>query len=153
MFALHQPEFCLHCTSLSLVAGVYLLVWSWILLKPTKLAELFEYSRSDLLQQQHTAISTLNILAGLTDVLLSRGFLQHWHWHMQWGVGTSLVGLLFMVHPQVWRASYPLQSAESSSVFQAGLTERCIHTSLGAMVILGALFMLAERCDAYISCG
>lgn len=118
----------LRCSGLlQLASGVYLVTWPWIFLKRTHLRELFAYSSSDLLQLQHTAIGLLNMAGGVTDLLLSFHTLQHWQWHVQWAMCMSLVGMVFAVHPQ------------------PGLLERTIHTSLGAVLILGSIFMLAER--------
>lgn len=113
--------------SLQAFGGAYLLAWTWCFMKPSHLHELWQYSSSDLLQLQHTAISLNAIVGGFSDILTGKGCHKEMGWQMGWTLSMVCCGLVFLVHPQM------------------DLAASTKHTLLGSSLIFGAIFMLAER--------
>lgn len=118
---------------LQLGMGIYLLIWVYVFLSlPSgNFVAGFEYVTTDLLQLQHTSIAMLLCGGGVLDIALGKGFLKNSNWHCVWATHITLVGILFMIHPQHDRE---------------GTVK---HTVLGSCLVLGTMFMLAERKDGF----
>ena len=85
---------------IQLVMGVYLLLWLFVLMHPSDMVALFEYSTSDLLQLQHLSIAVLLLAAGGVEWCQAVGWLVHPQWNVVWSVCMLYVGLVFFAHEQ-----------------------------------------------------
>lgn len=110
--------------------GVYLLLWTQVLLSPDHVAsgELYYYSMHDVKQLQHLGIALLLLACGFNEIFWSQGITTHRHWHVLWAISMSFVGLLFMNHPQMHVGA------------------AVAHIMLGLFLSMGAqLFLISKR--------
>ena len=85
---------------IQVLMGGYLLLWLFVLMYPSDVVALFEYSTSDLLQLQHLSISLLLLVAGWVELCQSLGWLIHPQWNVLWSICMLYVGLVFFAHEQ-----------------------------------------------------
>ena len=116
--------------------GVWLAAWVALLLKPqVPTALLLQFMRQDLTQLQHMTMSVLLLAAGAAELYFAallcarpRRESDALRWpHAVWGVCAGWVGLIFIAHPQ-----------HSAS-------ETAMHVVLGTSLLLGAVFLTAEK--------
>jgi len=116
--------------------GLYLLLWVFVLLKPTQMGALWGFTQQALTQIQHISIACNLAACGVVDLAVAHGALVRLvgvSAHSLWALNLICVGLVFMVHPQ----STSLADTE--------------HVALGLCIIFGTHFLCNERRDGWLS--
>mmetsp|Transcript_11371 Transcript_11371/g.27981 ORF Transcript_11371/g.27981 Transcript_11371/m.27981 type:complete len:415 (-) Transcript_11371:102-1346(-) len=124
------------------LAGAYLGLWVLFFCAPDHISDgqIYAYASRDLVQQQHLAISSLAITAGVLEILwwgggnIGRGRLSFRHdgWHVLWCMNASMIGVMFLVHPQ-----------------HDAIRGTVIHTFLGLSMAWAACFLMVSKIKGF----
>jgi uncharacterized membrane protein HdeD (DUF308 family) len=96
----------------------------------------YRFVFGDAQQRQHMVIAVLLLAAGVVELRIRAGRLDHRWWSLAWPATMTAIGLLFLIHPQ---------HGTSDAVARATMVHRFLGTAMLSVGLLGGVEARRDR--------